>query len=222
METISEHDKCVNIVIDYFKSQNIRCEDFEKIVGPTGPKRPDLLLPDFKTLIEIKTFLPTENQMKMEEYLVEQANLGISIASDLPIERDRFDDDLTDSRRKFREFPDYSTTVIFFDLHKWIHAQIPELLLGGETRIHYDTSKFPAEPIISEQRERPVRRDWNTEIGAIVFFEKSRNIYKVYYNVFAELSRRISSDIFKSGGNEHYDFVSDIIQPKFSKIEFSE
>jgi len=64
MNAEAEHHKRVQATLTYFQVRGIRCEDFEKRAGPDPAKRPDLLLPDFPTVIEVKTFAPQEQEIK--------------------------------------------------------------------------------------------------------------------------------------------------------------
>jgi hypothetical protein len=51
MSASEDHQKLVDQTIAEFKKRGIECIDFEKHVGEKATKRPDLLLPDFNTLV---------------------------------------------------------------------------------------------------------------------------------------------------------------------------
>ncbi len=60
----SEHQRLVDETIAYFQERDITCIDFEEHVGGETRKRPDLLLPDFNALLEVKTFAPQERELR--------------------------------------------------------------------------------------------------------------------------------------------------------------
>src|SRR5215207_267377 len=58
------HQELVDTTITYFQERGINCIDYEKHIGQENSKRPDLLLPDFNTLVEVKTFAPQEREIE--------------------------------------------------------------------------------------------------------------------------------------------------------------
>ncbi len=103
----TEHQKCVGHTIACFQERGIRCEDNETRVGDASAKRSDLILPDFDTLLEAKTFKPKQQELQEVERM-KQEGLSVKVSgSGVPDIYDRFDDDLSHSRKKFRECPDY-------------------------------------------------------------------------------------------------------------------
>jgi len=218
--TFQDHDECVRKVMDYFSLKNIKCENFEKIVGADGPKRPDLLLTDLNTLIEIKTIAPSAEEKEEEDKIKRMVSDGGTASYTYPIFRTKFKDDLEDSRRKFRNFEDYSTVVIIFDLFGFHFKQRPELLLCGEQQLNITIpNDSKEEPYVnsSQQNDRCIRRDLNTEIGAIVFYD-DKDFFKIFYNIFCEDKRRIDSTIFNFDNNEHYNFIDDKSNPLIVKL----
>ena len=212
----TEHQKCVGHTIACFQERGIRCEDNETQVGDAAAKRPDLILPDLDTLLEVKTLKPKQRELQEAARIWQEARSGKASAYWFPEFFDRFGDDLSDSRKKFREYPDYHTAVIFYDLHSIVHKQIPEdLLLGKEVW----TIPFPEKeaqevfPVGSERKKRQLRRDKSMEIGAVVFHTE-RNAFKIFHNRFADPIRCIDRSIFALPEDEHFLYIDDREYPQ--------
>ena len=123
MSASLEHQKLVDQTVTYFKARGISCIDFEKHVGEKATKRPDLLLPDFNTLIEVKTFAPQKREIEEEERIAKELSEEQATGYWHPLFMERFRDQLQTARRKFREYPNHHTAVLFYDLHSFIFAQ---------------------------------------------------------------------------------------------------
>ncbi len=67
MSTDTDHQKCVDLTIGYFQERGITCQDYEILVGDDPSKRPDLILPDFHTFLEAKTFSPEQKECEEEQ-----------------------------------------------------------------------------------------------------------------------------------------------------------
>ncbi len=106
MSSQREHQESVELTIACFQERGIRCEDNEARVGHDDAKRSDLILPDFETLLEVKTFKPKQ-QERQEEQRIAQELLSGNSAYGYPEFFDRFGKDLSHSRKKFRECPNY-------------------------------------------------------------------------------------------------------------------
>src|SRR5215208_207490 len=72
MSASEDHQKLVDQTIAEFKKRGIECIDFEKHVGETGTKRPDLWLPDFHALVEVKTFAPQKREIEEEQRIAKE------------------------------------------------------------------------------------------------------------------------------------------------------
>jgi hypothetical protein len=204
-----EHQKCVEFTIACFQERGIRCEDYETRVGHDGPKRPDLILPDFETLLEVKTFQPKQQDLQEEQRLGQELLSGKAVAYWPREFFDRFGEDLKDSRKKFRECPDYHTAVIFYDLHSIFHEQNPEDLLLGKDIWEIT----PSELVPSEREKRQLRRDKNKEIGAVVF-HTGRNAFQIFHHHFAYQKRRINPVIFALSEDKHFEYIDDSVNPQ--------
>ena len=76
MSASEDHQKLVDQTIAEFKKRGIECIDFEKHVGETGTKRPDLWLPDFHALVEVKTFAPQKREIEEEQRIAKELSGG--------------------------------------------------------------------------------------------------------------------------------------------------
>jgi hypothetical protein len=128
---------------------------------------------------------------------------------------------LRSARRKFRVYPTYHTAVLFFDLHAFTHEQTPEDLLCGQEYFEFGNLKDYPEQIVQVgygRNNRHLRRDMNTEIGAVVF-HSGHNTFKIFHNHFADKNRRIKRNIFVLSGDQHFEFVDDNVNPQILKLE---
>lgn len=214
---ISEHDKCKKIVIEYFLENKIKCNDFEKEIGDKKIKRPDLVLPQLETLIEVKTLQPNEQER------IEQKDLMRKLQSEgcatywIPEFFERFSEDLKDANRKFRNFLGYSTTVIFFDLHSYFHRQDFSRLIKGQNFITVDT-KQKLNIIKYGYQKRALRKNKNKEIGAIAVCSNNKS-FDVYHIEQANSARKIKLEIFSSPNDRHYLFIDHHTNPLIKKLE---
>jgi hypothetical protein len=221
MSEQTEHQKLVDLTIARFQERGITCVDYETLLNHDDSKRPDLLLPDFDTFLEVKTFIPKQRERKEEQRIMQELVAGRVSASWQPAFFDRFGDDLSLSSKKFRVYPDYHTAVIIYDLHTFIHKPNPEELLLGQ---EYWEIAFPANerqnpvPVGYGRKKRQLRRDKNTEIGAVVF-STDRNVYKIFHHRFAEPIRRITPDIFALPEDEHFEYIDDSKDPQIVPLK---
>lgn len=216
-----EHQKRVDATITYFQEREIQCIDFEEYVGHESSKRPDLLLPAFHTLIEVKTFPPQKQEIKEAQRIGKELTEGKVSAYWHPIFYDRFGDHLRSARRKFRAYPTYHTAVLFYDLHSFVHEQTPEDLLRGQE--YFELANLKASPRQVVQvgyghNERHLRQDVNTEIGAVVF-HTSHNTFKVFHNHFADENRRIDKRVFPLSEDQHFEYIDDRSNPRIISLE---
>lgn len=185
----------------YFKKRGVHCVDFEKEAGNQPVKRPDLYLPDFHTFTEIKTFHEMEAEQKETERMLNELETEGITTNWPPTFYSRFDDDLKDSRKKFRNHPDAATAVIFFDVHGAFHSQdIEEIILGEEV------VNISAHSMRTIHRKQSIQPNKNNELGAVVE-HLGNNKFKVIHNSFAEKHRRINPEIFKNEGDIHRIFI---------------
>ena len=216
MSAETEHQERVNRTILYFEERGIACHDYELMVGDDPSKRPDLLLPDFHTFIEVKTFFPQQREREEAEKLGPELMAGKAIAIWQPTFYSRFGKDLSHSRQKFRRYPDYHTAVIFYDLHSIFHEQSPEdLLLGQESLQIAFPKNQSSQPLVVgyERKNRQLRQDKSTDIGAVVF-PIGHNTFKVFHNHFAEPVRKIDQSIFALPDDEHFEYIDDSREPR--------
>ncbi len=198
----TEHQKCVELTIACFQERGIHCEDNEARVGHDDAKRPDLILPGFETVLEVKTFQPEQQELQEAQSLGQELLSGKAVAYWHREFFDRFGCDLSHSRKKFREYPDYHTAVVFYDLHSIFHEQNPEDLLLGQDIYQITTSGL----VPTERKKRQLRRDKNKEIGAVVF-HTGRNAFQIFHHHFADPVRRIDRGIFALPEDEHFEFI---------------
>jgi hypothetical protein len=217
----SDHQRLVDETIAYFQEQDITCIDFEEHVGVETRKRPDLLLPDFNTLLEVKTFAPQEREIEEAHRIGKELSEGETSAYWHPTFYDRFGDHLRSARQKFRIYPNYNTAVLLYDLHSFVHAQTPEELLRGEEYYEFGYLKDdPEQTVLVDYgyKKRHLRRDVNHEIGAVVF-HTGQNTFRVFHNHFAEKIRRIDKGIFALSEDEHFEYIDDSVNPQIIKLE---
>jgi hypothetical protein len=221
MSAADDHQKLVDQTIAEFEKRGIECIDFEKHVGETGRKRPDLCLPDFHTLVEVKTFAPQKREIEEEQRIAKELSGEQATGYWHPLFMERFRDQLQTARRKFREYPTYHTAVLFYDLHSFIFAQTPEELLRGQ---EYHEYVFPRDnPQLtvgyrSGYKDRQLRPDLNQEIGAVVF-DIGHNAFRVFHNHFTDKIRRIDKRIFNLPEDEHFEYVDDPVSPRFIRLD---
>jgi hypothetical protein len=211
-----EHQKCIDQTISYIEQRGITCQDYEKLIGDNPSKRPDLLLPDFHTFIEVKTFSPQQEEREETQRLGQDFMAGKVTAYWHPDFFDRFGDDLRHSRRKFRDYPEYHTAVIFYDLHSIFHEQSPENLLRGQEswQVAFSENEAP-QPYLAgyERTKRQLRRDKSRDIGAVAF-HVDHNAFKIFHNRYAHPVRRIDRKIFALPDDEHFEYIDDKRDPK--------
>jgi hypothetical protein len=209
------HKNCIDVLKIWLQERNIDCVDFEEKVGNQDVKRPDLLLPSYNTLIEVKTMQPKEDQISEEKRITQDLQASRVASYFHPTFRERFFDDLKQARKQFRGFPNHSTAVIFFDFHSSFHRQDPIMLLRGQQYLTIAVPKNPKIkpfPIKSGHSDRPLRHDLNNEIGAVVF-PFDRNEFRVFYNQTADESRKIPKGLFSSPKDKHYKYFDDNNNP---------
>jgi hypothetical protein len=136
-----EHRKCVEATITHFHERRIQCVDFEELVGREGSKRPDLLLPMFNTLLEVKTFAPQEQEIKEAQRIGKELNEGNIAAYWHPTFYDRFGDHLRSARRKFRVYPTYHTAVLFSTYMRSPTNKRQRIYSAGRSTLNSVTSK---------------------------------------------------------------------------------
>jgi len=215
-----DHQTCIDTLMAYFQERNINCIDFEQETENQEIKRPDLLLPDHKTLIEVKTFKTQQREREEQVRIEKELNQGRISTYRRPVFFGRFEKDLKEARRKFRRFPDYSTLIVFFDFHSDFHRQKPEILLSGQEYITIGVPKDPRQkpyPIRRGFKNRSVRWDKNKEIGAIAF-HWGHNAFKVYHNHWADEIRKINKAIFNLQNDKQWEFIDNPLNPEFKPI----
>ncbi|MBD0395442.1 MAG: hypothetical protein ICV52_16745 [Microcoleus sp. C1-bin4] len=162
-----------------------------------------------KRCFEVKTFQPKQRELQEAQSLGQELLSGKAVAYWHREFFDRFGRDLSHSRKKFREYPDYHTAVVFYDLHSIFHVQNPEDLLLGEDIWKITTSGL----VPSEPKKRQLRRDKNKEIGAVVF-HNGRNAFQIFHHHFADPIRRINPAIFGLAEDEHFEYIDDSVNPQ--------
>jgi hypothetical protein len=221
MSASEDHQKLVDQTIAEFKKRGIKCIDFEKHVGEKATKRPDLLLPDFNTLVEVKTFARQKREVEEEQRIAKELNESQATGYWQPVFHKRFGKDLKSARRKFMEHPTRPTAVLFYDLHTFIHAQTPEDLLRGQECHEYVFPKDNPQQTVGYRfgyKDRQLRRDLNQEIGAVVF-DIGHNAFRVFYNHFTHKVRRIDKRLFNLPVDEHFEYVDDPVSPRFIRLD---
>jgi hypothetical protein len=211
----------VDQTVTYFEARGISSIDFEKHVGEKATKRPDLLLPEFNTLIEVKTFAPQKREIEEEERIARELSGGQAAGYWHLVFHERFADHLRSARRKFREYPTHHTAVLFYDLHTFVFAQTPEELLRGQEYHEYVYPRDNPKLTVGYRfgyKDRQLRRDLNREIGAVVF-DIGHNAFRVFYNHFTDKVRRIDKGIFNLPGDEHFAYIDDPVSPRFIRLD---
>jgi len=216
-----EHQKCVKATIKYFQERGIRCFDFEEMIGHQAVKRPDLLLPDFHTLLEVKVLVPQDSELQGERRLGKELLSGEAVGYS-PIDFfNRFSDHLENSRRKFREYPDHHTAVIFFDLRAFFYKQSPETLILGQEfwKIAVPEDKRgQVYQVGAGHNMRQLRRDLNTEIGAVAFYTGG-NSFKIFHHRFAGRIRHIDQNVFSLPEDQHFEYIDDSGKPDINPLD---
>jgi hypothetical protein len=221
MSASDDHQKLVDQTIAQFARRSVACIDFEKHVGEARTKRPDLWLPDFHALVEVKTFAPQKREIEEEQRIAKELNEGQASAYWHPLFVERFKDQLKSARRKFREYPTHSTIVLFYYLHSFIFEQTPEELLRGQEYFEFVFPKDKPQQTVQYgfgYKDRQLRRDLNQEIGAVVF-DIGQNAFRVFYNHFTDKIRRIDKRIFNLPEDEHIEYVDNPVSPQFIRLD---
>lgn len=183
-----KHDECVKHFSQLMQRRGLECEKFEIQVYKEGHKQPDLIIPRFNTLVEIKTLQPEKTDIdRVQDIETQLKNKNIANYKH-PDYHQRFLDLLESARRQFRSHLGYSTMVVVYDLFEFWVKQDPQILMEGQQKIQVSV---PKDTSLSSRvtevffHEKPFRESLNTEIGAVVFLKRDSEDLVVYINNFA-------------------------------------
>jgi len=190
------HDKYKAEIIKLLNNLGFNCVDFEQQNPKEDGKIPDLYETNCDLLIEVKILLLNDN-LKKEQNIVQNKLNNKEVASFWFSNTPNFRNDLDHCRRKFRNYQGKKTMVVYVNLMGHQEQSIEELLSGDEYYKFGYTSSGP-QVIESGHKGREVREDKNKEIGAIAEYFPLENRLNIVHNTFADISRKISYDIFRS------------------------
>lgn len=171
----------------------------DKIDG-YSEKAPDFIIAEIKLAIEVKHFVDKDLLNKDREQL-EKFKKGEIASWAAPVKNHQFGKHLSDASKKFRNYPDYSTLLVedLSDIY-FLRPDI-EFLVCGMLTMHI--SKETGEVMKWTNKERKLRIDRYTEIGALCFLE--RNQKSIYHNLMAD-KNRIAPYYFWAKKLEKVDF----------------
>lgn len=196
-----EEDYFYNFLLESVESKDIKEPDKE-CPQDGGP---DFLINKYNLVIEVKKICITKEHIehkKEKERTEQELKTGKSTAFFVPVRCATFSDHLDNTRKKFRKYPNYGTIMVedLREYGKEYYPSPPELLRGFEEFTIDDSDRIKRHRI----KERHIRKDKNTEIGAILFIFE--NHYEVWHNVMAESNRRVGRKIFKGKNIIEYEF----------------
>lgn len=158
-------------------------EEPDKAKG-CSDKNPDFTINEIRLAIEVKHF----NDKKLLEEdgkLLGDFKNGKLVSYMAPIKNSHFERHLSDSTKKFKNYKGFSTIMIedMTDFH-FLKPDI-EFLVAGMLTMHL--SKKTGDILKYSNKDRNIRIDKNTEVGAICFIEKNR--ISIFHNLMAKKNR---------------------------------
>lgn len=214
------HNRHKEEIKSIFNEAGLRCEDFDDGIGKNeSGKKPDLKITDHDLFIEIKILFPNEEQNKTKAEAIDISKQLKNFPYWINEERPNYRVSLDSARKKFKNYPDNKTMVIFICLTGDFGPSLGELIEGKEYW-NFKTANGQLYGIDCRNRDREIRQDKNYEIGALSeYCPKSKEI-TVYHNSFADNKRKIDPNILKFlNGVDQFTYKFD---PKkgniFSKI----
>jgi hypothetical protein len=168
-------------------------------------KNPDFLVKQVDVVVEVKHF--EDDELKKEDLAqFEKFKKGEVASWSAPLKNKQFERHLSDTVKKFRNYPDHSSLLII-DCSD-IHFLVPdiEFMIGGLLNIHFD--KKTGDVIRYSNTERKFRIDQYTEIGAVCFLEKSR--ISIFHNLMSDKPRRLP----------YYFWASQLEKVQFEQFAF--
>ena len=191
---INNHDVCVEKIKSIFNDAGFYFVDEDKN-GKNEKPTPDLKCDESKIVIEVKTFQGGKENKDREELLKEKINRD---GSYWPIDNyNTFNEHIKKARKKFKEYPDYASIVIFVDFMKFDIQNIEDLFFEKS----YVITAFGDENLenVKNGIERKCKNiafdhNKNKEIGAVaqLYFDKKLIII---HNSCADDNRKVSFSV---------------------------
>ena len=196
---INNHDICVKKIKDIFNDVGF-CFVNEDKNGKNKKSTPDLKCDKSKIVIEVKTFQGGKENEKREKSLKEKINKDSSYWS---IDNyNTFSEHIKRTRKKFREYYDYASVVIFVDFMKFDIQNIENLFFEESYVITaFDDKNLENVKNGIERKCKNIVFDHNKnkEIGAVaqLYFDKKLIII---HNSCADNNRKVPFSIGKKLG----------------------
>ena len=193
------HANCVRDFIAQMKLRRIRCMYFEGIPSLRNMKQPDLLIPSYKVLVEIKTLQPEPEDEKILADINRQIKKGGLASYSHPDYYERHLRLISAARKQFRPHKGFKSLVVVYDMFDFFLKQDPQILMEGMQKIIVRVSRDPRhKSYVSsvEYDHKPFRGNLNTEIGAVAFRKRQGDGFIVYQNILADRSRTLGTSLF--------------------------
>jgi hypothetical protein len=149
-------------------------------------KEPDFVINGVSIAVEVKEF--NDEKLKKEDLAqLEKVRSGESASWWVPVKNKQFERHLSDTAKKFRNYPDHSTMLVldFSEMNYLVPDK--EFLIGGLVTMYLE--RETGDLIKYSNTQRKLRVDQYTEFGAICFLEKSR--VNIFHNLMCEKGRRL-------------------------------
>ena len=211
------HDEAVKMLKAWLNDRKLKFIDLEEKLIKSNKKRPDLLLTDNNLCIEVKTLNDSSEEIEKNLEIERKLIRGEVVTGWIDSNRNRASDDLSDCRKKFREFPQKRTAIIYFNFRKNKFSEfiVDDLLKGDES---YKITAFDKNIVIDPSfKNRLGRSEKIKEIGAIINVTGT-NSFDIYHLSSADKHRRVSKTIFATKNDKQFLFIDDYKKPEIQKI----
>lgn len=217
---MKSHDQYQRDLKALFINAGIKCEDLDQH-GKNTKKTPDLICPELSIVIEIKTFRLKPDQEKEVASIKEQLKFGNMVTYEEDTAYRRFNKDLSDSRGKFKNYPEHHSLVVFIDMMAPFHEQELTELMKGEFTMKIFVPRDPSLEVcfIDEfYKNRPFNKSSNTEIGAVAqYFPNSQKLL-VVHNLQAEAKRMLPIEVLEQFCVSQMIYKDDPKEPIVDKL----
>jgi len=212
-----DHDKYKEKIKTLFNNAGFVCID-EDQNGKNTEKTPDLKCQNEKLIIEVKIFYGGNEDRRREEISKKQIKERASYW--IAEKHSTFADHLKRAKKKFRNYPDYKSMVVFIDLMPLDDQHIEELFFKDEYSIQttdYSNSRDVSSQILPKPSNRVFSKNNNCEIGAVAQFYPKDNRLLIIHNAQADAHRRVPYCIGKSLKAKQKIYIDDSINPRIKK-----
>lgn len=192
------HNQYKNEIKNIFNGAELRCEDFDDGIGKgESGKKPDLKILVHNLFVEIKILFPDEEQDKNKKDAMNKLSQFRVPVYWINEKRSNYRGSVDSARKKFKNYPNSKTMVIFVCLAGDFGPSLSDLIEGKEV-INIKTINDQPYEINYQNRDREIRQNKNYEIGALAEYCPCSQKIKVIHNSFAGNERKIDPYIFKT------------------------